>query len=739
MANLMRVMLVLALVVLGVQQSNAASERRLALVVGNSDYAAGGLPTAANDAGLVAQTLQAAGFDVVGARDLDGDSLRRTFRDFSDKVSSAGPDAVVMIYLAGHGLQFEGDNYFTGIDARIERDIDVPSNALKIADFLRPMAASRPRSFVVVLDLARDTPFAKTGHPLAGGLAVMEPAHGTIVAFNAAPGTLAPPDTGDYGVYARALAEMIREGGLPINVLLDRVRLRVNAETEGGSIPWNAGRVEGGFVFFERGPDAPMVEASAVVSERRLQRRIRDFDAAEDAYFAALERDTLGGYLEFLDAYPDSRFAKRVRAIVAARREAIMWRRTRLADTSSAYWTYLDYYPDGPHAWDARRRLEFLAVALDPPRGYTRFIYDDLAPPPEEEIVFVRRRYAFYFYDPVFAFAPPPPCPVFFLPPPLPRLYFPPPPPPMYAYMLPVPVYVPVAPFVRPVPTVVLPPNNLIAANIHARQEAFTGVPQAGPQPTHSGTGSAATVAAGVAAGAVLGAAVARVALPPAVSQKAVLLPPNAQKGAPKTPNVTAPVGAALPGMQGGVTLPKSDGAPKSVTAPVNPKGQDAPKGSAPSILTPQKGQLPTVTQPVVPHKTDVPPVLNAPATKTPPPPPKTTTINTDAAAAARRAEEAARQTREREAQAARAAAAAKAHAAEAAAAAKARAAEAAAAARARAAQQEQAARAAAQRNAASHAQQQQQQIQQRSQQGNAPPKKSERSDCGHPGQPPCR
>src|SRR5690242_12073178 len=45
----------------------AQTEKRVALVVGNSAYQQGALATAANDAGLIAQTLQAAGFDVMGA------------------------------------------------------------------------------------------------------------------------------------------------------------------------------------------------------------------------------------------------------------------------------------------------------------------------------------------------------------------------------------------------------------------------------------------------------------------------------------------------------------------------------------------------------------------------------------------------------------------------------------------------------------------------------------------------
>ena len=59
-----------------------AQNPRIALVIGNATYPDAALATTANDAGLIAQTLQAAGFDVVGARDLDGASLRIAFRDF---------------------------------------------------------------------------------------------------------------------------------------------------------------------------------------------------------------------------------------------------------------------------------------------------------------------------------------------------------------------------------------------------------------------------------------------------------------------------------------------------------------------------------------------------------------------------------------------------------------------------------------------------------------------------------
>jgi uncharacterized caspase-like protein len=199
------------------------SEKRIALVIGNAAYQAQPLTTAANDAGLIAQTLQAAGFDVVGARDLDQDALRRSFRDFLDKATGSGPDTVAFIYFAGYGLQLEGENYLVPIDARIARDTDVAASALRASDYLRPLAALKLKTSIVVFDAARPSPFARSGPPLAGGLALVEPESGLLLAYNAAPGTVAPEGSGPYGAYAQALAGCF-EGSSTVRVFRARPR-----------------------------------------------------------------------------------------------------------------------------------------------------------------------------------------------------------------------------------------------------------------------------------------------------------------------------------------------------------------------------------------------------------------------------------------------------------------------------------------------------------------------------------
>src|SRR5438445_5367030 len=146
-------------------------EKRIALVVGNAAYAKAPLATAANDAGLIAQTLQAAGFDVVGARDLDAATLRGSFRDFIQKAQASGPGTVAMVYLAGYGMQLAGENYFIPVDSSVSRETDLPTEGLRIADYVRRLGSLPLKASIVVLDAAREQPFIEGGQPIAGGLA----------------------------------------------------------------------------------------------------------------------------------------------------------------------------------------------------------------------------------------------------------------------------------------------------------------------------------------------------------------------------------------------------------------------------------------------------------------------------------------------------------------------------------------------------------------------------------------
>jgi uncharacterized caspase-like protein len=520
-----------------------AAEKRIALVIGESSYSAKPLATAANDAGLVAQTLQAAGFDVTGARDLEGDALRRAFMDFMDKAGASGPETVAFVYFAGYGLQLEGENYLVPTDAAITHDTDIPLRAARLSDYLKPLAALNLKATIVVMDAARENPFTLSGQPIAGGLALYDPPANVLLAYNAAPGTIAQSEPGPYGVYAHALSEMIRAGGMPLTQVFEETRLRVSENTKGAVVPWNS-TVNSPFVFFQRTAQAPAREDDSALRSKPIAQL-----GPTDGYTAAIAQDSLQGYQEYLAAYPGDPSAKRVRAMLAARREAMFWRRVRAMDTPGAYWSYLRRYPHGPHAWDVRRRLEDRAVAMEPPQGFAP-VDMGFPPPPPEEIIYVDRP-VLYFADPAFGFAPPPPPPVYFLPPPPPEFVVLPPP---YvigaAYVLPVPVFVPVPAYVvAPAYIAPPPPSNVFFANMHNSvlvDRATQNLVISNPQGHVLSSGALTAIGAG-AAGLAVGAAT----LPHFLAKPTAVAPAGLAPANHALPTNLPPPTAGVPGQRG--------------------------------------------------------------------------------------------------------------------------------------------------------------------------------------------
>ena len=590
------------------QQASQAAEQRFALVIGNDEYKAAKLATSANDAGLVADALQSAGFTVTGARNLDQATLRESFREFIGQVSAAGPDAVALVYLAGIGLQFNGENYFVPVDADIQRDVDIPLQAIRISDFTQPLASLPGRVKIVILDAARQNPFGGGNQPLAGGLALVEPMHSMAIAFNAAPGTVAPDEQGPYGAYATSLTEMIAAGGLGLDDLFARLRLRVSDLTQGAEIPWYASQIDGPFFMTELAAGAPPPPNVMPIADVRAK-PIRDFPNVDDAYAAALDRDSIDGYEQFLAVYPNSPYSARIAGMLAVRREAIIWRRCVIADTPPAYWSYLRRYPNGPHVWDARRRLAMLAAAYDPPPDFAYYDFG-VPPPPPDELGYVDQP-VIIFAGP--RYAPPPRPPLFFLPP-RPREFaaLPPPPPARERFFLPIPAGPAVPAFVRPPRGVEFrgPPPGAPGAGPEGRQQrvslptAVTHAPPPGPPPGagfRPATGSPSTLTP----------------LP---------APPRSGPGGPPPPppppsNAFVKPGSPPPPPAGGQPQPST--VKPSLPPPPPPKNSFAPAPTTVHPAPPPPPPPPAAPPPPAFHPPPPAPATVHPAPPPPPPPPR--------------------------------------------------------------------------------------------------------------------
>lgn len=230
----------------------AGPERRVALILGNSAYRhAPSLPNPANDARAMADSLRAAGFELVGGApqiDLDRAGTERAIRSFGAKL--AGADVGLFFY-AGHGMQARGTNYLLPVSANLEKESDVRYELIDIAMVLDEMALAESRMNIVILDACRNNPFGGRGLRAASpGLAQMQAPAGTIIAYATQPGAVAADGAGSNSPYTEALSKALLKPGETVFDVFNDVGITVKRNTGGVQQPWvSASPIEGRFYF----------------------------------------------------------------------------------------------------------------------------------------------------------------------------------------------------------------------------------------------------------------------------------------------------------------------------------------------------------------------------------------------------------------------------------------------------------------------------------------------------------
>ena len=226
-----------------------AAETRIALVIGNSDYATGPLPNPANDAKLMGDALTSLGFDVIARRNADQITMKRAIQEFGSRLEKAGPGAVGLFYYAGHGVQLSGRNYLIPTTARIEREGDVEIEAVSADWVIEQMRYARNQLNIVILDACRNNPFTRSMRSVDHGLASMDAPAGIIIAYSTAPGSVAADGSGRNSPYTETLTHAMRDLHEPVEQVFKHVRVGVMNETGGKQVPWEASSLTGDFYF----------------------------------------------------------------------------------------------------------------------------------------------------------------------------------------------------------------------------------------------------------------------------------------------------------------------------------------------------------------------------------------------------------------------------------------------------------------------------------------------------------
>ena len=327
-----------------------SAQDRVAFVLGNSSYeTVGALANPVNDASDISIALEGLGFEVLLGTDLDREAMLAATERFAEMAAEA--DAA-LFYYAGHAFQVEQENYLVPVDAAIARVEDVADQTVPLQRLLAAVRAA-PGLKLIFLDACRDNPFgaALEADPRLGeGLARVGSEADFFIAYATNPDNVAYDGTGRNSFFTEAMLSHIYTPGQDITDLLINVRGDVLKATGGRQIPYDISSLTRQFRF---DPSPPTVSEETML-----------WQVAADA------GDPLLMQL-YLDRYPEGRHSQEVLGFLdtqsgparslgtvdddaQAERLWTLARRTRMRPLLDFY---LERYPDGSHADEARRLI----------------------------------------------------------------------------------------------------------------------------------------------------------------------------------------------------------------------------------------------------------------------------------------------------------------------------------------------------------------------------------------------
>jgi uncharacterized caspase-like protein len=259
-----------SLILLVIITEPAYADKRIALVVGDSDYQnAAKLPNPARDASAIADMFKSAGFDVVSLQQNVGNlDFKRAVRRFEEAALDAD---IAVVFYAGHGIEIGGINYLVPTDARLASDFDAPDEAIPL-DRIIDAVSSAKQLRLIILDACRDNPFVANmkrrvaSRSVSAGLAKVEPTTAdTLVAYAAKAGSTASDGMGEHSPYTTALLHNLMTPGLDIRLAFGRVRDEVMTQTGQAQEPYLYGSLGGKTVSLVGTSDSASSAAAGAV------------------------------------------------------------------------------------------------------------------------------------------------------------------------------------------------------------------------------------------------------------------------------------------------------------------------------------------------------------------------------------------------------------------------------------------------------------------------------------------
>ena len=270
--------------------AEAAKQRRLALIIGNSGYQnVAELTNPVNDANDIAEKLRNLSFDVMLGTDLTRDQMHEAFETFSEELK---PGDVGLFFYAGHGISLSGENFLIPVDMPGEIQVEnedksreaLDQHLVNISSMIEPL--QKAKLGMVFLDACRNTPSQEElGLQIVAqdgatrqvralsfhrgmtklNVASTSGASGIFRAYATQPNNVSDDGGGRNSPFTKALLKHLGTPGVDVHQMMVKVRRDVVEETSGRQIPWEESALTDAYYFM---PSAPGMAAPLLPAHR---------------------------------------------------------------------------------------------------------------------------------------------------------------------------------------------------------------------------------------------------------------------------------------------------------------------------------------------------------------------------------------------------------------------------------------------------------------------------------------
>jgi hypothetical protein len=211
---------------------NLLNAKKIALLIGNSQYSFQPLANPLNDVDGIYKTLDEIGFDNIKVlKNASKSQMETALANFSQRASSA---KIALVYFSGHGMQVNNTNYMFPANTTAKKPVDL-FRLVDLNYFIQ--SATSAKYGIVLVDACRNNPLVKyfqnrkhKGDSAKKGLGQVTPKSGQVViGFATKAGEWAEDGYANMSPYAEALSRRLKTPNKDITKVLGLVALDVSA------------------------------------------------------------------------------------------------------------------------------------------------------------------------------------------------------------------------------------------------------------------------------------------------------------------------------------------------------------------------------------------------------------------------------------------------------------------------------------------------------------------------------